>query len=280
MSTGSGGSEDRDDPVLSLGGVRVTRDGRRLLDDVEWQVRPGERWVILGPNGSGKTTLLRVAGGRLWPTAGTVEILGRRLGTVDVRTLRSRVAFVSAAVTRELRASQVVREVVASGKFGALETWWHTYGDGDWAEADRLLATTGVGGPDGIADRQFGVISEGERQHVLLARALMSRPEVLLLDEPAAGLDMGARERLLSVLGSIATSGDPFPLVLVTHHTEEIPPGMTHAVLLADGRIQRSGPAAEVLTSAAVSECFSVPVEVGNDRGRWWSRATTGASSP
>jgi iron complex transport system ATP-binding protein len=272
--------EEGNRPVLSLCGVRVTRDGRQLLDDIDWQVRPGERWVILGPNGSGKTTLLRVAGARLWPTAGTVEILGRRLGTVDVRTLRSRVAFVSAAVTRELRVNQVVREVVASGKFGALETWWHTYDDQDWAEADRLLATAGVGGQNGIADRQFGVISEGERQHVLLARALMSRPEVLLLDEPAAGLDMGARERLLSVLGSIATSGDTFPLVLVTHHAEEIPPGMTHAVLLADGRIQRSGPVDEVLTSAAVSECFSVPVTVGNDRGRWWSRATGGVSSP
>jgi iron complex transport system ATP-binding protein len=271
--------EERDDAVLSLSGVRVTRDGRPLLEDIEWKVRPGERWVILGPNGSGKTTLLRVAGARLWPTAGTVEVLGRRLGTVDVRTLRSRVAFVSSAVTRELRANQVVREVVASGKFGALETWWHTYGDADWAEADRLLASAGVGGPSGIADRQFGVISEGERQHVLLARALMSRPEFLLLDEPAAGLDMGARERLLGVLGTLATGTDQFPLVLVTHHTEEIPPGITHAILLADGRIQRSGLVDEVLTSAAVSRCFSVEVSVGSDNGRWWSRATA-ASSP
>jgi iron complex transport system ATP-binding protein len=276
VTTASAGSAepDRDQAVLSLAGVRVTRDGNRLLDDIDWEVRPGERWVILGPNGSGKTTLLGVAGARLWPTAGTVEILGRRLGTVDVRTLRSRVAFVSGAVTRELRANQAVREVVASGKFGALETWWHTYSDADWAEADRLLASTGVGGADGIADRTFGVISEGERQHVLLARALMSQPEVLLLDEPAAGLDMGARERLLSTLGSIATGSDRFSLVLVTHHTEEIPPGITHAVLLAGGRIQRSGPIADVLTSFAVSECFSVPVSLGNDRGRWWSRAT------
>jgi iron complex transport system ATP-binding protein len=255
------------------------RDGRPLLEDIDWAVYPGQRWVILGPNGSGKTTLLRVAGARLWPTGGTVEILGRRLGTVDLRTLRARVAFVSASVTRELRASQSVREVVASGKFGALETWWHAYGDEDWAEADRLLASTGVGGADGVADREFGVISEGERQHVLLARALMSRPEILLLDEPAAGLDMGARERLLAVLGLIALGSDPAPLVLVTHHTEEIPPGITHAVLLADGRIQRCGPVAEVLTSAAVSRCFSVAVDVGRDGGRWWSRAT-GDGSP
>ena len=276
MSTGASPPArcEGDGAVLRLRGVRVTRDGRPLLDDVDWEVRPGERWVILGPNGSGKTTLLRVAGARLWPTAGTVEILGRRLGTVDVRTLRGRVAFVSGAVARELRSNQVVREVVASGKFGALETWWHTYSDEDWAAADRLLLHAGVGGPDGVADREFGVISEGERQHVLLARALMSRPELLLLDEPAAGLDMGARERLLGVLGSIAGGADVAPLVLVTHHTEEIPPGMTHAVLLANGRIQCSGPIADTLTSEAVSRCFSVPVAVGHDGSRWWSRAT------
>ena len=264
------------DAVLRLAGVKIVRDGRPLLDDIDWEVRPGERWVILGPNGSGKTTLLRVAGARLWPTAGSVEILGQRLGTVDVRTLRGRVSFVSGAVARELRASQLVREVVASGKFGALETWWHTYSDADWAEAERLLLDAGVGGPDGVADREFGVISEGERQHVLLARALMNRPELLLLDEPAAGLDMGARERLLGTLGSIARDASVVPLVLVTHHTEEIPSGIPHAVLLANGRIQRVGTVGEVLTSEAVSRCFSVSVRVGHDGARWWSRATDG----
>jgi iron complex transport system ATP-binding protein len=252
----------------------VTRDGRSLLDEIDWEVRPGERWVILGPNGSGKTTLLRVAGGRLWPSAGTVEILGQRLGTVDVRSLRARVAFVSGAVARELRPNQLVREVVASGKFGALETWWHRYSDEDWAQADEMLMATEVGGPEGVAGREFGVISEGERQHVLLARALMGRPELLLLDEPAAALDMGARERLLAVLGGLACDDRAAPLVMVTHHTEEIPPGITHAVLLADGRIQRAGPVAQVLTSEAVSQCFSVTVTVGHDDARWWSRAS------
>jgi iron complex transport system ATP-binding protein len=280
VSTGTPptGDGEGEAPVLSFRGVRVVRDGRPLLDDIDWVVRSGERWVILGPNGSGKTTLLRVAGARLWPTGGTVEILGRRLGSVDVRTLRSRVAFVSGAVARELRDGQLARDVVASGKFGALETWWHSYSDDDWAEADRLLASTGVGGDDGVGHREFGVISEGERQHVLLARALMSRPEVLLLDEPAAGLDMGARERLLAALGSIAGGSDPAPLVLVTHHTEEIPAGITHAVLLAQGRIQRSGPVADVLTSSAVSQCFSVAVTVGRDGERWWSRAPAGGA--
>lgn len=258
-------------PLLRLADVRVVRDGRPLIDEIHWELRPGERWVILGPNGSGKTTLLRVAGARLWPTAGTVEVLGRRLGAVDVRQLRARVAFVGGAVARELRPTQPVREVVASGKFGALETWWHAYGEEDWAEADRLLEATEVGE---LGDAEFGVISEGERQHVLLARALMGRPELLLLDEPAAGLDMGARERLLGVLGALSVSHGAAALAMVTHHTEEIPPGITHAILLAGGRILSSGPVDEVLTSSAVSECFSVSVIVGRDGDRWWSRAS------
>jgi iron complex transport system ATP-binding protein len=259
--------------VLRLEAVRVVRDGRPLLDEVSWRVGAGERWVVLGPNGSGKTTLLRVAGALLWPTSGAVEILGRRLGRVDVRSLRARVAFVSAAVARELRSTQPAREVVASGKFGALETWWHRYQPADWERAERLLAETGVGGGDGVGARAFGVVSEGERQHVLLARALMADPEVLLLDEPAAGLDMGARERFLSALGALAARDSAITLVLVTHHTEEIPPGITHALLLADGRVQRAGPVDEVLTSEAVSACFSVPVTLRHEDGRWWSHA-------
>ncbi len=248
------------------------RSGRAVLADIDWEVRPTERWVVLGPNGSGKTTLLRVAGALLWPTAGMVEILGRRLGTVDVRVLRSQVAFVSAWVARDLRPSQLVREVVVAGKHGALEAWWHRYEEADWVRAEQLLAETEVGA-DGIAGREFGVISEGERQHVLLARALMGAPELLLLDEPAAGLDLGARERLLGVLGVLAGEGSAPPLVLVTHHTEEVPPGITHALLLAEGRVQAAGPIADVLTSEAVSRCFSVPVVVRREGGRWSSRA-------
>ena len=159
-----------------------------MLRGIDWRVQSGERWVVLGPNGSGKTTLLQVAGARLWPTAGTVEVLGARLGEVDVRTLRPRVALVSGAVTRQLRADLAARDVVVSGRHGALETWWNRYTDEDWEKADGLLALGGVGG---LGDRPFGVISEGERQQVLLARALMSEPELLLLDEPFAGLDLG-----------------------------------------------------------------------------------------
>lgn len=261
----------------------MVRDGRPILDRVDWVVGPGERWVVLGPNGSGKTTLLQVAGARLWPTGGVVEVLGQRLGRVDVRTLRPRVALVSGSVIRQLRPDLTAREVVVTGRTGALEPWWHTYPPGDWAEADRLLAAGGVTGPGGegdsaeggvpLGDRPFGVISEGERQRVLLARALMSRPELLLLDEPAAGLDLGARERLVAHLARLA--GDPAvpPLVLVTHHAEEIPPGTTHAALVRGGRLLAAGPLDGVLTSAAVSDCFGLAVTVGRDGGRWWSRA-------
>ncbi|HEY1832555.1 MAG TPA: ABC transporter ATP-binding protein [Acidimicrobiales bacterium] len=261
---------DQPSAVIALHQVAIRREGNIVLEAVTWRVSPGERWVILGPNGSGKTTMLQVAGARLWPSAGAVEILGQRLGQVDVRTLRPRIALVSGSVTRQLRADIPARDVVASGRYGALETWWHHYSEADWLRADQLLSQGGVGS---IADRPFGVISEGERQQVLLARALMSEPELLLLDEPFAGLDLGARERLLTRLGSLV--GDPAspPLVLVTHHCEEIPPGMTHAGLMRQGQLITAGPLAEVLTSELVSACFDVLVTVGCDDGRWWSRA-------
>jgi iron complex transport system ATP-binding protein len=251
-------------------GVTVQRIGVPVLSGVDWSVDVADRWVILGPNGSGKTTLLQVAGARLWPTTGEVEILGARLGTVDVRTLRPRVALVSGAVTRQLRADLAARDVVVSGRHGALETWWNQYNERDWEKADALLALGGVGD---LGDRPFGVISEGERQQVLLARALMSDPELLLLDEPFAGLDLGARERLLVRLAALASDPGSPPTVLVTHHCEEIPPGFTHGALVSGGRLVASGPLSEVVTSARVSACFETAVTVGCTDGRWWSRA-------
>jgi len=263
-------ADQRPVPALSLRGVTVRREGVPVLAGVDWCVDANDRWVILGPNGSGKTTLLQVAAARLWPTTGTVEVLGARLGAVDVRTLRPRVALVSGAVTRQLRADLPARDVVVSGRHGALETWWHRYSPEDWAKADGLLARAGVGE---IRDRPFGVISEGERQHVLLARALMSDPELVLLDEPFAGLDLGARERLLVQLGALAAEPGGPPVVLVTHHCEEIPPGFTHGGLVSRGRLVAAGPLDRVMTSAQVSACFGVPVTVGCTGGRWWSRA-------
>jgi iron complex transport system ATP-binding protein len=255
--------------------VSVVREGRALLDAIDWEIGPGERWVVLGPNGSGKTTLLAVAGARLWPSHGVVEVLGERLGRTDARVLRARVALVSGAVIRQLRPSLTAREVVVTGRFGALEPWWHTYGPEDWAAADRLLEEAGVGGDAGVGHRAFGVISEGERQQVLLCRALMTAPELLFFDEPAAGLDLGAREHLVRRLGALAGDGGVPPFVLVTHHTEEIPTGMTHAALLRGGRFVRTGRLTDVLTSEAVSACFGVPVSVTCADGRWWSRAAS-----
>ncbi len=264
--------------VLKVSELEVVRDGVHVLDGINWEIFPGERWVIVGPNGSGKTTLLKVVGSRLWPTRGDVEILGCRLGTVDMRTLRSRIALVSNSVIRQLRPGLSAREVVVTGLNGALETWWHEYRDQDWEEADRLLDESDMRRSSddrdgGVRSRVFGVMSEGERQRVLLARALMGRPDLMLFDEPAAGLDIGARELLVKRLRAIATDPSKPPFVLVTHHLEEIPPGVTHGVLMRGGRFLCSGRLNDVMTSQAVSDCFEVDVEVGEEDGRWWTRA-------
>lgn len=257
--------------VVRLCGVSVIRKGTPILEDVDFVVRSGERWVLLGPNGAGKTTLLSVVGMRLLPTEGTVDVLNQRAGRTDMRTLRQRIAFVSQSLLRELRPSMSAFEAVMSGRHAALETWWHDYTPGDSERALDLLDRAGLGGCE---DRAFGLLSEGERQQVLLARALMSEPELLLLDEPAAGLDLAARERLISRLRFLAEDPATPPLVLVTHHTEEIPPGMSHAALLSEARVVRSGPIQEVLTGDELSVCFGVRVQVERAGDRWFVRST------
>ena len=262
--------------TISVSEVSVVRDGTAILDAISWEVGAGERWVLLGPNGSGKTTLLKVVGSALWPTRGVVEILGERLGQVDMRQLRTRIAVVSASISRTLRPAISALEVVLTGRHAALETWWHEYTDEDHRKARSLLAAAGF--PyQGFAERAFGLLSEGERQQVLLARALMGSPELLLMDEPAAGLDLGARERLLARLASLAADPSVPPMVLVTHHLEEIPPGITHAALLREGEMVAAGEIAAVLTSDSVSAAFSVDVAVECRSGRWTARAVGGA---
>jgi len=257
--------------------VAVVREGRPILDDIDWEVAPGQRWAVLGPNGSGKTTLLQVAGMRLLPTRGSVEVLGARYGRSDARALRTRVSFVSQAILRSLRPTLPAHDVVLTGRFAALEPWWHRYGPGDHSRAEQLLADAGLAH---VSSKEFGVLSEGERQQVLLARALMAEPELILLDEPAAGLDLGARERLVARMAALAAAPDTVPLVLVTHHVEEIPPGTTHVALLRAGRMTSAGPTASVLTSGAVSACFDVPVTVQRSGGRWTARAASESCGP
>src|SRR5664279_5248759 len=259
-------------PAVRLDRVSVVRNGTALLDDITWEVAVGERWALLGPNGSGKTTLLKVVGSALWPTSGGVEILGERLGRVDMRELRRRIAVVSASVARTLRPELPALDVVLTGRHSALETWWNEYTADDRAEAGALLADAGFGAL-GFAERPFGLLSEGERQQVLLARALMGAPELLLMDEPAAGLDLGAREVLLHRLAALAADPAVPPMVLVTHHLEEIPPGVTHAALMRGAHLVVAGEVGDVLTSGAVSDAFGVDVTVEHGGGRWSARS-------
>lgn len=260
-------------PVLRFDRVGVRRDGQDVLAGVDWEVGPSQRWVVLGPNGSGKTTLLRLAGAELRPSSGRAQVLGHQLGRTDLRQLRRAIPLVSGALVRALRPGLSAAEVVLTGKFAALEPWWHDYQPADRRRAAALLGELGVAP---IAGRPFGVVSEGERQQVLLARALMARPRLLLLDEPAAGLDLGARERLMARLQALAADPATPPMVLVTHHTEEIPAGTTHAALLSEGRLLAGGPIGEVLTPASLSACFGVRVIVAHQGGRWWARAEPG----
>lgn len=257
--------------VVRLEDVSVVRNGTFLLSSVSWTIEAGQHWVLLGPNGSGKTTLLRIVGSGLWPTSGVVEILGSRLGRVDMRQLRKRIAQISASMARNLRGDQLALDVVLTGRHAALETWWNEYTDDDRAEARSLLAAVGLG-DETFLMRPFGHLSEGERQQVLVARALMATPELLLLDEPVAGLDLGAREHLLNRLSALAEEVAGPPMVMVTHHVEEIPSGMTHAALLRKGHLVAAGAIDDVLTSDRISDVFGVELTLRRDNGRWSAR--------
>jgi len=256
--------------VLDLQGVTVRRGTTTILDAVDWQVNEGERWVILGRNGAGKTTMLQVASARMHPTAGRAEILGERLGKVDVFELRPRIGLASAALAERIPADETVRDVVLTAAYGVTGRWRESYEEFDTERADDLLRAFGV---DALAERLFGTLSEGERKRVQIARSLMTDPEVLLLDEPAAGLDLGGREELVGALSELA--GDPASpvLVLVTHHVEEIPPGFTHLMLLRDGKVHTAGPIGEVLTAENLSDAFGLNLLVAHGGGRWMARA-------
>jgi iron complex transport system ATP-binding protein len=249
--------------------VDLDRPGLSVLRGVDWEVQAGHRWVVLGPNGSGKTTMFELASGYLHPTRGTVEILGHRLGRVDVRRLRERIGLVSSSLVKKLVPTINATDVVVSGQRGALEPWWQEYSAEDWTRARQLLGDAGFGS---IADRPFGYLSDGERQQVLLARALMPDPDLLLLDEPAAGLDVGGRERLVGYLARLASDPEHPPTVMITHHVEEIPPGFTHALLLRAGQVVAAGELGDVLTTEWMSEAFGLELCPEFADGRWTCR--------
>ncbi|MDO9408943.1 ABC transporter ATP-binding protein [Patulibacter sp.] len=265
--------------AVRLDRVTVRRHGRAgeelvLLDDVSWRVGAGEHWVVLGPNGAGKSTMLQLAGGVTHPTEGTVHVLGRRIGGVDLRALRERIGHVDAATARGLKRGLDGRDVVLSGAFGSLAPQRRRLRTEHEARADELLALTGS---EVLGPRRFDDCSQGERQRLLLARALMAGgpgggPDLLLLDEPASGLDLPSRERLVGALVASARRWPDLPTITVTHHLEEIPPTSTHALLLRDGRVLASGSADEVLASGPVSQCFGLPVTVERSGGRWAAR--------
>jgi iron complex transport system ATP-binding protein len=259
------------DAALRLTDVSVTREGRDILGPVDWVVAPDERWVVLGPNGSGKSTMVKIASLQLHPSRGEVEVLGEILGRTDVRKLRERVGYAAAALADMLRPTIRARDVVMTARHAALEPWWHQYDDADRAEAVGCLTRLGVAH---LADREFGTLSSGERQRVLVARTLMGDIGLVLLDEPNAGLDVGGREWLVGGLDDLAADLATPAMVLVTHHVEEIPPSFTHAVLVRDGRLQAAGPIEETLTAEALSATFGLPLELSRRGGRWTAWAS------
>jgi len=257
-------------PALEMSGVTLVRDGAAILADLTWTVREGERWVVLGPNGAGKTTLLQIAGASLFPTRGTVTMLGERFGATDLGELRTRVGLSSSSLGERVPPQEKALDVVLTASYGVIGRWSERYDDADVHRAEALLARVGL---RSFAGRHFGTLSEGERKRVLLARALMTDPELLLLDEPAAGLDLGAREALLRLLTRLAQGLDGPPIVLVTHHVEEVPARDTLAMLLSRGRCVAAGPVEQVLTGPLLTRAFDLPLVVERRDARFTARA-------
>ena len=256
--------------VLQFDDVSVVRDGNTILDSVNWSVAADERWVILGPNGAGKTTLLQLAAAAMHPSSGSVEVLQEVLGKVDVFELRPMIGFASTAMARKIPANETVRNAVLTAAYSVTGRWNEEYETIDERRAQRVLDEWKL---EEFADRRFGSLSDGEQKRVQIARSVMTDPELLLLDEPAASLDLGAREELVGLLGGYASSPASPAIVMVTHHVEEIPQGFTHALVLRKGGIVASGPFAEALTSETLTETFGLPIELSEANGRFTARA-------
>ena len=257
------------DFVLELADVSVRRGQATLLDTVSWSVREDERWVVLGANGAGKTTLVQLCSAQIHPSSGVAGILGEVLGAVDVFELRPRIGYTSAAVAERIPRDELVRDVVVSASYGVVGRWREHYDELDHERARALLVEVGA---RKLLDRTFGTLSEGERKRVQIARSLMTDPELLILDEPAAGLDLGGREDLVSTMSTLAEDPLSPAIVLVSHHVEEIPPGFTHALMLRDGRVVTQGPIAEVMTAPNLTATFGMSLQLTFEDGRYAAR--------
>jgi iron complex transport system ATP-binding protein len=257
--------------VLRLKDVSIVRDGNTILDSVSWTVDGTERWVILGPNGAGKTTLLQIAAALMHPSSGTATLLDDRLGAVDVFDLRSRIGFVSSAMSKRIPGDETVLNVVMTAAYSVTGRWNEEYEDIDVARARRVLDEWRL---SEFVDRRFGGLSDGEQKRVLIARAVMTDPELLLLDEPAASLDLGSREELLQLLSGFAQSPNAPAMIMVTHHVEEIPQGFTNALLLAKGTIVAEGTLEEIVTAENLTATFGLPLELTSSNGRYAARAS------
>jgi iron complex transport system ATP-binding protein len=261
------------DEVVRLRDVGVRRGGSLLIRDVTWTVHDDERWVVIGPNGAGKTTLLQVAAAQLYPSEGSAEILGERLGRSDVFELRPRIGLASAALADRVPPQEKVIDLVLTASYAIVGRWREEYDSSDVTRAVELLDALGCAH---LIRRRFATLSEGERKRVQIARALMPDPELLLLDEPAAGLDLGGREDLLRRIAALAHSSSSPTMVMVTHHVEEVPAGFTHAMLMRRGAVLAAGPLLDVFTEGNLSRCFGVPLVVERRESRWIARAAWG----
>jgi iron complex transport system ATP-binding protein len=255
--------------AFELSKVTVVRPGKVLLDNVSWTAEEGQRWVILGANGAGKTTLMQIVGANMFPTSGKVRILGHKLGRVDVFELRTRIGHTSTAVADRIPPSESVRDAVLSAAYAVTGRWQEHYEPEDEKRADQMMGEMGI---SALAGRTFGTLSEGERKRVLIARALMTDPELLLLDEPGAGLDLGAREDLLASLEVLSLADDSPVLVMVSHHVEEIPVGFTHVLMLRDGKVVAQGPIETTLTAETLGATFGLRLELNSEGGRFSAR--------
>ena len=265
-----------EDLLIDFRGVSLRRGGRVLVGPVDWQVELDERWVVIGPNGAGKTSLLRMAAAMEHPSDGTATVLGERLGRVDMAELRQRVGLSSSALAQRIPDGELVRDLVVSAGYAVLGRWRENYDEVDYTRAVDTLESVGA---EHLADRTYGTLSEGERKRVLIARALMTDPELLLLDEPAAGLDLGGREELVARLGDLAADPDSPALVLVTHHVEEIPPGFSHCLILAEGRVVAAGLLRDVMTAENLSAAFGQSIAVDTIDGRYFARRVRGRAA-